>query len=337
MRPRRLTRHHWPTGGSAASITCALLLGITHLLITGTCAVLVRKRAGPVFPTDNPLIPAFLVHRIATRPPPSRPVHAQAAQPCLAHHGSGALRLPRRRRPACGPGSAYRRRRYVHRARSPPHRLRCAPGIAMGAIVSIQSPPLIITNMIISAFAAISLSRARWFPSRCRNPVAGAGRLQRRRHTQSSSRAGRKRLNLDAEARKALNFVDEFENSGRGWFWETNAEGTLSYVSQQLADDFRCEAHELLGRQFTDLLSVDTASGATRGAQDARLPPVGALPLLRRDRPRGERRGHPLVAVGQSRSSTSAAASSASAASAPTSPSSAAPSRKLRGSRGSIR
>ena len=29
-------------------------------------------------------------------------------------------------------------------------------------------------------------------------------------------------------------FVDEFEYSGRGWFWETNAEGTLSYVSQTL-------------------------------------------------------------------------------------------------------
>ena len=33
-----------------------------------------------------------------------------------------------------------------------------------------------------------------------------------------------------------------------------------SYVSQQLADDFQCEPDELLGRQFTDLLSVDTGS-----------------------------------------------------------------------------
>ena len=60
-----------------------------------------------------------------------------------------------------------------------------------------------------------------------------------------------------------LHFVNEFENSGRGWFWETNPQGTLSYVSQQLADDFRCEAPELLGRQFTDLLSVDTSPGET--------------------------------------------------------------------------
>ena len=65
---------------------------------------------------------------------------------------------------------------------------------------------------------------------------------------------------LEAQARKALQFVDEFENSGRGWFWETNNLGTLSYVSQQLADDFKCSPEDLLGRQFTDLLSVDSGS-----------------------------------------------------------------------------
>ena len=64
------------------------------------------------------------------------------------------------------------------------------------------------------------------------------------------------RLLLDHEAHKALHFVNEFENSGRGWFWETNSQGTLSYVSQQLADDFQTEPETLLGRQFTTLLSV---------------------------------------------------------------------------------
>ena len=69
----------------------------------------------------------------------------------------------------------------------------------------------------------------------------------------------RERLLLDHEAHKALHFVNEFENSGRGWFWETNHQGTLSYVSQQLADDFNCEPETLLGRQFTTLLSVDAS------------------------------------------------------------------------------
>ena len=71
----------------------------------------------------------------------------------------------------------------------------------------------------------------------------------------------RARLRLDQEARKALHFVNEFENSGRGWFWETNYQGTLSYVSQQLADDFHTEPEAMLGRQFTDLLSVDSNIG----------------------------------------------------------------------------
>ena len=74
---------------------------------------------------------------------------------------------------------------------------------------------------------------------------------------------GRRRLAIEWQAKKALNFVDEFENTGRGWFWETDSLGTLSYVSRQLADDFQCEPESLLGRQFTDLLSVDTDASDT--------------------------------------------------------------------------
>ena len=69
----------------------------------------------------------------------------------------------------------------------------------------------------------------------------------------------RDRLTLDNEAHKALHFVTEFENSGRGWFWETNSQGTLSYVSEQLADDFETQPEAMLGRQFTALLSVDAS------------------------------------------------------------------------------
>ena len=133
-------------------------------------------------------------------------------------------------------------------------------GALMAAVVGVSSPPLAIVNMATLIFGAVLLTGS---PA----VIAATALLSlvMVAHSVISARtiiaAGRKRLNLDAEARKALNFVDEFENSGRGWFWETNYEGTLSYVSQQLADDFRCEAHELLGRQFTDLLSVDTNSG----------------------------------------------------------------------------
>jgi len=145
-------------------------------------------------------------------------------------------------------------------------------GAAMAAIVSASSPPLAMVNAATLIFGAGFLTGS--------PHVIGATALLSSvmmAHSIISARqviaAGRRRLNLDAEARKALNFVEEFEASGRGWFWETNAEGTLSYVSQQLADDFRCQAHELLGRQFTDLLSVDTSHEKTLGFHlSARFP-----------------------------------------------------------------
>ena len=131
----------------------------------------------------------------------------------------------------------------------------CA-GIGIGAIVSISSPPLAIVNTIVSAWPPSCWQPPRWSPSASKHfivlvaySVAG---------TRKIIATGRARLKLDALAHKALRFIDEFENSGRGWFWETNAQGTLSYVSRQLADDFECEPEDLLGRQFTDLMSVDS-------------------------------------------------------------------------------
>jgi diguanylate cyclase (GGDEF)-like protein len=134
-----------------------------------------------------------------------------------------------------------------------------AAGIAMRTVVSISSPPLALVNMLISILAAEMLAGSPLVPAGVAilsivlfaYSVAGA---------RSFIATGRKRLKLEAQARKAQHFVDEFENSGRGWFWETDSLGTLSYVSQQLADDFQCEPEALLGRQFTDLLSVDQAS-----------------------------------------------------------------------------
>ena len=132
-------------------------------------------------------------------------------------------------------------------------------GVTTTSIVAIGSPPITILcglvgtvasalfaerASLVLGIAALSLVIVAYSIAGARTMIAGA----------------RRRLQLDADAQKALRFVIEFENSGRGWFWESNSQGTLSYVSQQLADDFNCEPAALLGRQFTDLLSVG-ASG----------------------------------------------------------------------------
>jgi diguanylate cyclase (GGDEF)-like protein len=132
-------------------------------------------------------------------------------------------------------------------------------GLGAATIVSISSPPVAIINALVAMTGALAVTQ---------QPEVLAGitflAIINIAYSVATARTvltnARGRLRLEAQARKALHFVDEFENTGRGWFWETNNLGTLSYVSQQLADDFKVEAEELLGRQFTDLLSVDFGS-----------------------------------------------------------------------------
>jgi diguanylate cyclase (GGDEF)-like protein/PAS domain S-box-containing protein len=71
--------------------------------------------------------------------------------------------------------------------------------------------------------------------------------------------AARQRLALEWQAEKARRFVADFEASGRGWFWETNADGALTYVSEPLAAHLGLNAAELVGRRFEDVLLLDSA------------------------------------------------------------------------------
>ena len=232
----------------------ALLLGATHLLLGAACLVR-HPELAMLASVSNPLIPLILIlvldcvtavglqwkHRLELR------AHSVSRAMCIYVTLAGVLWI--------GFGLAM-----TANLPGPAPFVSVAiwAGIAMAAVVAVASPPLAIVNAFIATGAAVAFSRSPIVPA----AVATLASLLIA-YSVAAARtviaAGRRRLNLDAEARKALTFVDEFENSGRGWFWETNAEGTLSYVSQQLADDFQCEPAELLGRQFTDLLSVDTS------------------------------------------------------------------------------
>ena len=139
--------------------------------------------------------------------------------------------------------------------------LTMAAGFFVRSIVAVPSPPLAVINALV-AVATTALYSSNLPVTFAIDAMAfllvGYSVLS----TQKTLYAGRRRLALEWQAKKALNFVDEFENSGRGWFWETDPLGTLSYVSGQLAEDFQCDPEALLGRQFTDLLSVDNGREA---------------------------------------------------------------------------
>ncbi len=135
--------------------------------------------------------------------------------------------------------------------------LAMATGFFVRSIVAVAAPPLAIVNAAVAVLATVLFSRNPLI-SFAIDSLALTMVVYSTAVTRKAIAGGRRRLAVEWQAKKALNFVDEFENSGRGWFWETDSLGTLSYVSSQLAEDFQCEPEELLGRQFTDLLSVDT-------------------------------------------------------------------------------
>ncbi len=237
----------------------ALMLGVTHL-IAAIALLVLHPEQSPATSFASPIIPMSLLlaldlaailglrfrHRLGLAP--HAVIRALAAY--LAAAGTLWILI----------GLAITSQSQVGHAAVPI--LVMGGGITMAAMVAVNSPPLALVNMVITTVGAIVLTGS---------AVAGGGTALLSliiaaysiAGAQTVIAAGRKRLNLDAEARKALTFVAEFENSGRGWFWETNSEGTLSYVSQQLADDFQCEPQALLGRQFPDLLSVDTSPVGT--------------------------------------------------------------------------
>ncbi len=69
---------------------------------------------------------------------------------------------------------------------------------------------------------------------------------------------------LSGEQAKAL--LEEFERSGRGWFWETDRTGNITYISETLAAKFERRAVELMGTPFSSLLAA-SGTGTDRDNQ----------------------------------------------------------------------
>jgi diguanylate cyclase (GGDEF)-like protein/PAS domain S-box-containing protein len=67
---------------------------------------------------------------------------------------------------------------------------------------------------------------------------------------------------LRQQSARAEGLLAEFESSGKGWFWETDRDGVLSYISDSVAEALGRESADLVGRPFTDLISTEVADGS---------------------------------------------------------------------------
>jgi diguanylate cyclase (GGDEF)-like protein len=64
------------------------------------------------------------------------------------------------------------------------------------------------------------------------------------------------------QSSRADGLIEEFESSGKGWFWETTREGALSYISDSVAEALGRNTVDLIDRPFTDLISTEAADGS---------------------------------------------------------------------------
>jgi len=90
-------------------------------------------------------------------------------------------------------------------------------GFFIRSIVAVASPPLAMINAIVAVTVSLLFSKnpAVAFSIDLLAAVMVAYSVA---NTRESLSRGRRRLAAEWQAGKALNFVDEFENSGRGWF-----------------------------------------------------------------------------------------------------------------------
>ncbi len=83
------------------------------------------------------------------------------------------------------------------------------------------------------------------------------------RRKQTPSQAPRD-LTVDEE-REALASLRDFENSGLGWFWSTNAQGQITYVSGCVADALNVDPAALTNQPFASLFNLEQLVGGESG------------------------------------------------------------------------
>lgn len=82
-----------------------------------------------------------------------------------------------------------------------------------------------------------------------------------RRHAELTRIGQDRQIERDRLRDRAEDILNDYEDTGQGWFWETDRRGQLSYVSYTVVTVLgRSLPDELLGKPFTDLFDLE-ASG----------------------------------------------------------------------------
>ncbi|MDB5669813.1 MAG: diguanylate cyclase [Alphaproteobacteria bacterium] len=138
--------------------------------------------------------------------------------------------------------------------------------IALIAGVGASIPGLFPIPILLILAAAATLGVLPWIDST--EPLAAPGAvlaclfawigLVRAGHLISNAR---RQLASERSGQRAQLFLADFEASGRGWFWETNADSILTHVSDEMARHVGTPACELIGGRFDEMFEVGGEEG----------------------------------------------------------------------------
>lgn len=106
-----------------------------------------------------------------------------------------------------------------------------------------------------SGMAVYSGSRGTWFALAVGGLVGFYAAIRQARSDEAQARLERDRHRAQLRAEEILN---DFEQTGQGWFWETDRRGVLVYISPTVSAVLGVDHERLLGRSFTQLFEADS-------------------------------------------------------------------------------
>ncbi len=72
----------------------------------------------------------------------------------------------------------------------------------------------------------------------------------------------REKAQIDQRAQtRAQEILSDYEETGQGWFWETDRRGQLTYLSRPVAEIIGRQVEELIGRPFSELFNLSEQAG----------------------------------------------------------------------------
>jgi diguanylate cyclase (GGDEF)-like protein/PAS domain S-box-containing protein len=130
-------------------------------------------------------------------------------------------------------------------------------GLVASIICTGRLPSLVAANTALWAGAAMIAGTLGTFATLIAGLVVGVIAVYRQSKLDRAVAA--RQHEVERNQVRAEEILRDYEQTGQGWFWETDRRGTITYVSPTICALLGRDADELNGRPFSDLFDLESA------------------------------------------------------------------------------